>query len=562
MGTPIRVILFATHPNSSNGYSKVAYELAKRISSSSDIELIYYGFQNFHKNPLHETERTLPSNVVIYDAYKNEAEPKQQGFGFSEVTEFVTKNEPDVCIIYNDMVVVSTILDGLNAVKEKGKNFKTIVYLDQVYLCQRKEHVQRLNKDADMVICFSEFWKDCIIGQGLVKKTRVLEHGFNPSQHYPIPKALSRIYFNLGQDDFIILNANRNQPRKRLDIMMMSFAMFISRHIDEPIKLLIATAHQGAWHLLELYERELKQYGISLEEGMKHIVLVDRPQALTDEDINILYNTADVGINCAMGEGWGLCNFESAAIGIPQIVPDIGGFKDFFDKDSALLVQPKVKLYTDMTIDGCPGVAEICDYVDFADAMETYYADQELRKAHATNARSKIIKKYNWDDLSTKLVEYIKESVDWKPQHPPLTTMTLEEIKEAFGSDISCGEDVPHKQLKASKSMKKNKKNKKMKIKRKVIHTNNDSENDVKKMKISYDADEETSDNGHTEDASTLSDGANMPEKTGGSQGEYLAQSPPKAVPKSAASIDVAAMSADELLLLREQLEKALKVKG
>jgi hypothetical protein len=30
-------------------------------------------------------------------------------------------------------------------------------------------------------------------------------------------------------------------------------------------------------------------------------------------------------------EGFGLCNFEHAALGIPQVVPRIGGFLDFFD---------------------------------------------------------------------------------------------------------------------------------------------------------------------------------------------------------------------------------------
>jgi len=31
---------------------------------------------------------------------------------------------------------------------------------------------------------------------------------------------------------------------------------------------------------------------------------------LSDFDINVLYNVADLGINTADGEGFGLCNFE------------------------------------------------------------------------------------------------------------------------------------------------------------------------------------------------------------------------------------------------------------
>lgn len=424
-----RILLFATYPTSSNGYSKVAFELAKHIAGKRDIELTYYGFQNFQKNVNHDKERQLPSNVQLYDAFANEKN-KHMGFGFDEVTEFVTMNKPDVCIIYNDMVVISNILDKLK--KVENRKFKIIIYVDQVYLCQKKEYISRLNDEADFVICFSKFWEDCIKGQGLTKPTGILEHGFNPNMHFPVPKRLARMYFNLKHDDFIIVNANRNQPRKRLDIMMMAFAEVVSRHLSESIKLLIATSPNGAWNLLEIYERELRLRGITLEEGMKHLIFIDNPQALTDEDMNILYNAADIGINTAMGEGWGLCNFEAAAIGIPQIVPSIGGFLDFFDKEDAILIQPKIKLYTDMTIDGCPGCAEICDASDFADGIDMYYADEELRTKHSVNARARILKNYKWSELGEKLYRHIKyvigEEVN-KTIHSS-NTVSLKEIED------------------------------------------------------------------------------------------------------------------------------------
>ena len=41
-----------------------------------------------------------------------------------------------------------------------------------------------------------------------------------------------------------------------------------------------------------------------------------------DDELNLLYNACDVGINTAMGEGWGLVSFEHGAAGAAQIVPD------------------------------------------------------------------------------------------------------------------------------------------------------------------------------------------------------------------------------------------------
>lgn len=553
---PLRVLLFATHPNSSNGYSKVAYELAVQLSKMPDIALTYYGFQNFHRNPAHEAERVLPSNVEVYDAHKHETEPKQMGFGFDQVTDFVTANKPDVCVIYNDMVVVSTVLDGLKRVPEHARNFKVAVYLDQVYLCQRKEHVKRLNDDADFVICFSEYWQTCIREQGLTRPTAVLQHGFNPRVHYPIPKRLARLYFNLPLDDFIIVNANRNQPRKRLDVMMMAFAAFVARHVGEPVKLVIATAPSGAWNLVEVYERELQRHGVTAEQGLRHVAFIDRPQALTDEDINVLYNASDVGINTAMGEGWGLCNFEAAAIGVPQIVPDIGGFKDFFDKDAAMLVPPRVRLYTDMTIDGCPGCAEVCDAADFADALETYYADADLRRAHAEAARRRILERYRWEDLGRAFAEQLRtvagrSSVDADRQR----LVSLRDIEASFGSDI---EEEPSALVPAPK----NKPQLRKKRRSKDAHSRFHKRPRAKPVTV-YEADDDTSDSGQTDGAGTISAGACMPANACGPQGSGTAQSPPRPVPTSATSpVDVASMSADELVALREQLDKALRLKG
>lgn len=437
-----RVLLFATHPSSSNGYSKVAYELANFIAQKPNIQLTYYGFQNFQRNANHDKERKLPDNVQVYDAYANEKQ-RGLGFGFDEVTEFVTMNKPDVCIIYNDMVVISNIVDKLKAVE--NRKFKIIAYVDQVYLCQKKEFITRLNNDVDYVICFSKFWEDCIKGQGLTVPTGILEHGFNPTMHFPVPKKIARLYFNLKQDDFIVINANRNQPRKRLDIMMMAFAEVVSHHMGEPIKLLIATAPTGAWNLMEIYERELKLRGVTLEEGLKHIIFIDNPQALTDEDMNILFNTADVGINTAMGEGWGLCNFEAGAIGIPQIVPAIGGFHDFFDHHNAQLIQPKIKLYTDMTIDGCPGCAEVCDSADFAEAIERYYADETLRKQHGDAARKRILTNYRWKDLGAKLYTHICKVAGVEEVETPIaiapTPSPVESTQEVSSNEVAL-EDI------------------------------------------------------------------------------------------------------------------------
>lgn len=405
----MRVLFFGTHPYSTNGYSYVTVELAKYMATKKDVRYSVYGFQNFGNiKDEHQKARQWPENVYVYDAFANE-NPRQIGFGFDQVVDFVTLNKPDVVVIYNDMIVVSNILEKLKQLPDK--TFKVIVYIDQVYLHQKKEHIKRLNEESDFVLAFTPYWEENVKKLGITKPTDYLCHGFSKSVHYPVPKQLARQYYGLKNDDFIIMNLNRNQPRKRWDTCLQAFAEVVSRHLQDPIKLLIATAMQGAWNLVEVYERELAKRGISLEEGMKHIIIIDNPQQLSDDEINILYNVADVGINTCDGEGFGLCNFQQAAIGIPQIVPKLGGFREFFNKDNAILVDPKMTLYVDASRDGVGGEAELCDWRDFADAIETYYSDDDVRTQHGHRCRQELPEKYAWKKIGERFYSILKTVV-------------------------------------------------------------------------------------------------------------------------------------------------------
>lgn len=430
----VKICIFGTHPNQFNGYSKVVYELSKCIAQHSYVELHIFGFQNAYKNEKHRLDFPY-DKVKVYDAFANE-EPKQAGFGISKIEEYVKEILPDVCIIYNDLMILTQCLGKLRA---SGIPMKIIAYIDQVYLCQKKEFIAQVNAHADFALAFTPYWEEVLKEQGITLPTGYIQHGFNTQANYPVPKDVARRYFNLNTEDFIILNLNRNQPRKRWDTCLKAFAEVVSRYPDKPIKMVIATAIHGGWNLLDIYERELKKRNVSIEVGMKHLILIDNPQRNTDEETNILYNVADIGINTCDGEGFGLCNFEQAAVGVPQVVPNLGGFKDFFDDNSAYLVEPVLAYYIDNTRDAVAGEALLCDYMDFVEGIVAYYEDPELRKRHGNNARQKIIQNYDWNKITEKLLGIVENilppSLKKKEIIPP-SVVQQEATKDADVDEI------------------------------------------------------------------------------------------------------------------------------
>lgn len=427
-----KIIIFGTHPLQMNGYSQVVYHMAKELDANGSFSVVIYGFQNFIDGNIHGSARSLPDSVHVHDACqversKNNGQVPEMGFGFSGVAEFVAAQRPDVILVYNDMVVVQNVLAEIQKVPQDIRSkFKVAVYADQVYIGTRKQFVQMLNEQTDLVIAFTPYWLRVLTNQGVDKvPVGVLRHGFDPRTYYPIPQKLARKFLGIGENEFVILNINRNQPRKRWDTCLQAYAEFISMHMDEPIKLIMATTLTGGWNLMEIYEHELRKRGMTLDQGMKFLVLLDKPQMLSDFDVNVLYNAADVGLNTCDGEGFGLCNFQQAGVGVPQVVPYIGGFKDMLSSDRAHLVNPVLTYHVDASRDGVGGEAFMCDFNDFVRGIESYYVDADLRKQHGQRCRSFITQNYKWDALGLRLAKMLQPLLPQRlpPPPPPATSI-------------------------------------------------------------------------------------------------------------------------------------------
>jgi glycosyltransferase involved in cell wall biosynthesis len=94
-------------------------------------------------------------------------------------------------------------------------------------------------------------------------------------------------------------------------------------------------------------------------------------------------------------------------VGIPQVVPNIGGFKDFCTKDNSILVEPKWRMYIPFASSSVGGVSELVLVSDLAKAAEEYVFDSSLREKHGKAARETVLK-YRWEDEVKKLADVIE----------------------------------------------------------------------------------------------------------------------------------------------------------
>lgn len=426
-----RVMFCGTYPiGQSNGYSRVVYYVAKFLGIKDDIELTIYGFQNFN-NKENIDRKGIPSTVIIHDAFMAE-DPRRNGFGEKEVADYIKAHPQDIVIIFNDMVVTSMLIKDIceKMTREERKAFKLLSYMDQVYPYQKPQHIDVLNENVDGVIVFTSYWEETVRRLGLKKEipTYVFPHGFDALLYFPIPSKIARLYYDIPEDAFIVLNLNRNQPRKRWDHTIMAFANVVERHYKltrsqpnvRPIKLMIATMMDGFWNLLEIFHNEIKKRDVPLDAALKYIMSVATPQKMSDREINIVYNSCDIGINTCDGEGFGLCQFEHLAVGKPQIVGNIGGFKEYLHNGNSTVLEPKWSYYVDKIRDGIGGYAEVSDPNEFADAIWDYYMNSEKAAQHGKVGRDEILKKYKWADMTERLYDIIHKTSESTRTPPSL----------------------------------------------------------------------------------------------------------------------------------------------
>lgn len=343
----MRVVLVSTHIDQTTGYSKVAYNLLKQASTLAPrVKLFHYGFQRHPSAPGH---RKAPPNVNQYDAAANE-DPKEEGFGFNKIHDYLEMVGPDVVMIYNDPLIIYKFLEAMKHDK-KTSTYKLWIYIDQVYDGIAAPLMKAIRDHADRVYCFTEIWKQKFLTYGDFPDVRVLEHATDSATFYAMPEdARATLRKNLGipASGVVFLNVNRNSQRKRLDLTLAGFARLLKTVPNAYLVMATTLNPQGGayYDVPTIFQREATRNELD-QTMLTRLILIDTspPNVIGDEGINQLYNIADIGINTSDGEGFGLCQLEHMLTGAPQVVTDVGSFRTFLDETTTVFIPPGDDVY-------------------------------------------------------------------------------------------------------------------------------------------------------------------------------------------------------------------------
>ena len=395
----MRILFFATYPTQPTGYARIGNILTNHLAQVGH-EVHYIGISHFKDSAV---DRDIHPFIHLIDALAERQEGSTELYGVDIICKKIQQIQPDIVLIYNDVIVINRILNEFINTKI-NKTFKLCIYMDLVYEYQRLLYFQNIQAWADLILVFSECWQKNLMKIGLpAAKIAILPHGFDADLFHPMDTLAAKKAMGFASDDFLVLNTNRNAYRKAHDITIEAFVKFLQKHDYNPkLKLfmnLLTNSGQG-YNILELIKVIcLKNDADYNKIVLNHIFIRPSDVYFADDKLNTLYNACDVGLNTCLGEGFGLCNLEHACIGKPQIISQVGALADIFKKDYASLIPPVAQLYLSPLTDDHQGYLDICSSDHFAEALGAYYADRQLAQIHGTFAREILTRKYEWQKI-------------------------------------------------------------------------------------------------------------------------------------------------------------------
>lgn len=367
---------------SNTGFGRVTHSVLEHLSKDHEVHVLGI---NYSGDPHNYPYKIYPAaNVNCPDR-----------FGLPRIPEIIDKVRPDVYICLNDIWVANQVWEQAQFLQEKYK-FKFIVYFpvdSQSYLPDMLRNIPHW----DMAITFTINSAQRIIQQKVpAKRLGVLPHGVDTGRFSPMPRDEARDQLGLPKDKFIVLNANRNQPRKRIDLTIKAFAKFA---VDKPDTMLYLhmSAKDLGWDVIPLFKKEMSALGL---DDHKRLVMtsenINYIAAPSDEVLNRIYNACDVGINTADGEGWGLVSFEHASCRKPQIVPNHTVCADIWDEAGMLADVSTWVIDKDLGVER--GLVDIDHMVSLLN--ELYYNQNTYKEVadccYAITQR----KEYRWEHIA------------------------------------------------------------------------------------------------------------------------------------------------------------------
>jgi len=320
--------------------------------------------------------------------------------GVGRLPWMCNRDKPDVIVIQNDPWNIPFYIQKLMRFPE----FSNIPVVTSVAV-DGKNFLGPWLTGVAMSVFWTQFALDEARAGGYMGPATVIPLGVDLGTYRPDDKRAARLRQMSGylSESFIVGSVNRNQPRKRWDLMIKYFAEWVnSKNLDD-VCLYMHTAPTGDKDID--VQQLAKYYGLFNKPG--RLVLMEPPTwvGLDEQQMRDTYNCFDVYATTTQGEGFGLTTLEAMACGVPCVVPEWSALGDWA-KRGAWMVPCKTTAIGPPYVNVIGGVP---DEGAFITALHALYTNREARERNAQAAFECAQQpQFRWENIGRRWVETLE----------------------------------------------------------------------------------------------------------------------------------------------------------
>lgn len=335
----------------------------------------------------------------IYPAW-----PGGDMFGVKRIADIAQQTKADLVVIQNDPWNIPAYVKRLDSLPARPVVVGAIA-VDGLN-CAGKS----LN-GLDRAIFWTQFAQREAQAGGMFIPSGVVPLGVDLDLYSPGPKMASREAFvpehPVTHDGFWVINVNRNQPRKRLDLTIQYFAEWMHSFNIKDAFLYLHVCPTG-------------DVGVDCDQlagyyGLKGHVILEQPDAFkgdTEEHLVRSYRCSDVLISTTQGEGWGLTTMEAMACGVPCVVPAWSALGEWA-APAAQLVPCSSQT---VTFGGPNVVGGVPDKDAMITSLQALYSDHDLRMQTRQRGLDLVRQpQFRWDHIADRFAEQVEMA--WQADH-------------------------------------------------------------------------------------------------------------------------------------------------
>ena len=354
---------------------------------------------NGDPHPLNDTMRLYPAQGA----------PDCDAYGVARFAGLLQAVKPDVIFTQQDAWVIAMYIQ---AAKLENLPLPPLVAWIPPDAENQSAGV-RLNGGVSHLVCPSQFGLDALRTGGYEGPASVVRYAADKKLFVPIDRMQARKAMGLPDqvgNAFLFGRADRNAVRKRYDITVAAFGQWWNEY-DKPDAYLFlhCSPRDIGWDLIQL----AKYYGLGTDDWPRVIFTSHelKPTAIgmaPRKHLPIIFNMWNAHLSTAMGEGGGLIALESAACGIPQILPRHSALAEWFGPDAAEWIEPSADF---VHTGGINTVGKVVSVADTVQAMENVFRSP----ARCTSLGEKAFdraKEFDWDETTKQIEGILRKAID------------------------------------------------------------------------------------------------------------------------------------------------------